>query len=118
MDENATTNPEDMLIVLCTCPIADGDSESVAKTLARGLIEKKLAACVNIMPPMSSIYSWQGEIHEDNEQLLIIKTTRTRYPQLEVELRQAHPYELPEIIAVPLSQGLPEYLSWVTESVS
>ena len=95
-------------IVLTTCP----DAVS-AERIARALVEEGLAACVNILPPMRSIYRWKGKIGDATEQLLVIKSTVARFPAIRDRLRTLHPYELPEIIAVPIADGLPEYLAWL-----
>lgn len=100
--------PEDILIVLTNCPDAD-----TAGRIASLLVEKRLAACVNILAPCSSVYRWEGKVERATEVPLLAKTTRAGYPALEAAIREAHPYELPEIVAVPLSAGLPDYLSWV-----
>ena len=84
-----------------------------AERLADELLEKHLAACVNILAPCRSVYRWQGGVQHDEEHPLLIKTTRERYAALEQALRAGHPYELPEIIAVPIERGLPAYLEWV-----
>ena len=92
---------------------------AAAERLADAVIEKKLAACVNILAPCRSVYRWKGAVQHDEEHPLLIKTTAERYPQLEKALREGHPYELPEIIAVPIERGLPAYLEWVaTETKS
>ena len=88
------------------------DRESAGK-LAHLLIEKRLAACINILSPCRSVYRWKGKTEDAEEFPVLIKTTRARYPELEAAIRAAHPYELPEIIAVPLAGGLPAYLEWV-----
>jgi periplasmic divalent cation tolerance protein len=88
---------------------------AAAEHLAELVIEKKLAACVNILAPCSSVYRWKGGVQHDEEHPVLMKTTVERYAQLESELRASHPYELPEIIAVPIEQGLPAYLEWVRE---
>jgi periplasmic divalent cation tolerance protein len=100
----------DTLLVHCTCP----DPE-IGRELAGGLLQDRLAACVSIISGVTSVYSWKGQIQQDTECLLLIKTTARRYPPLERALRERHPYELPEIIAVPIEQGLPAYLHWVEE---
>jgi|SRR6478609_1337817 periplasmic divalent cation tolerance protein len=86
---------------------------AAAERLADMLIEKRLAACVNILAPCRSVYRWKGAVQHDEEHPMLIKTTAERYPAMEKALREGHPYELPEIIAVPISQGLPDYLAWV-----
>ena len=84
-----------------------------AQTLATILVTERLAACVNVLAPCRSVYRWQGAIESAQEVPLLIKTTAARYADLEAAIRAAHPYELPEIIAVPIAHGLPDYLSWV-----
>ena len=76
-------------------------------------IEQRVAACVNILAPCKSVYRWKGVVQHDEEHPVLIKTTAERYPALEAAIRAAHPYELPEIIAVPVERGLPAYLAWV-----
>jgi periplasmic divalent cation tolerance protein len=85
--------------------------------LARLLIERGLAACVQILPQMVSIYRWQGAVEQASEALLLIKTTRTAYLQLETAIKQNHPYQTPEIIALPIEAGSTEYLDWLSDSV-
>lgn len=89
-----------------------------AQVLARLLIERRLAACVNILAPCVSIYRWREEIEETSEVPLLIKTTAGTYGELEAAIRALHPYELPEIIAVSAERGLPEYLTWVAAETS
>ena len=96
------------LLVLTTMP----DQQS-AETLAQTLVARHLAACVNIGAPMTSIYEWDGKLQRGTEHMLTIKTTSTRYPALEQAIADQHPYELPEIIAVPITAGLPAYLAWI-----
>ncbi len=96
------------LLVLTTYPDHDQALEA-----AGALVQARLAACVNVQPQMTSVYEWQGAIQRATEQLLLIKTTAQRYPALEAALRARHPYELPEIIAVPITQGWHEYLAWI-----
>lgn len=84
-----------------------------AHALAGALVEARLAACVNILAPCRSVYRWQGKTESAEEVPVLIKTTAARYPALEAAIRARHPYELPEIIAVPVDRGLPEYLAWV-----
>ncbi|HDS29581.1 MAG TPA: divalent-cation tolerance protein CutA [Firmicutes bacterium] len=100
-------NPE-ILIVLSTVP-----SVETGKSIAHILIEKKLAACVNILPSLESVYEWEGKIEESAEALLIIKTTTESYESLETEILSNHPYDVPEIIALPVTKGLKPYLEWV-----
>ncbi|TMI18949.1 MAG: divalent-cation tolerance protein CutA [Betaproteobacteria bacterium] len=96
------------LLVLTNLP-----ERAAAERLAGLLVEKRLAACVNILAPCRSVYRWQGAVRHDEEHPMLIKTTAERYPALEQALRSGHPYELPEIIAVPIERGLPAYLQWV-----
>lgn len=105
---DASDNSQPTLLVITNLP----DSDS-ARQLAAVLIESRLAACVNILPPCLSVYRWQGQVETANETPLLIKTTETRYAALEAAIRAAHPYELPEIVAVPVTAGLPAYLGWV-----
>lgn len=101
-------SPGDILLVLTNLPDADH-----AGRIARLLIERRLAACVNVLAPCTSVYRWQGALETATEQPLLIKTTRAAYPALQAALREAHPYELPEIVAIPVQEGLPDYLAWV-----
>ena len=96
------------LLVLTNVP-----ERAVAERLAEMLVEKRLAACVNILAPCRSVYRWKGAVQHDEEHPMLIKTTAERYAALEQALRAAHPYELPEIIALPIERGLPAYLQWV-----
>ncbi|MDD5056803.1 MAG: divalent-cation tolerance protein CutA [Sideroxydans sp.] len=91
---------------------------AAAERVADGLVTEGVAACVNILAECTSVYRWQGKLERAREVPLHIKTTRAAYPQLESVLRKLHPYELPEIIAVPVSAGLPEYLNWVVQETS
>jgi periplasmic divalent cation tolerance protein len=84
-----------------------------AERLADTLVQKNLAACVNILAPCRSVYRWKDAVQHDEEHPMLIKTTRERYAALEQALREGHPYELPEIIAVPIERGLPAYLEWL-----
>ena len=84
-----------------------------AQQLASRLVKERLAACVNILAPCESVYRWQGQIETAQEITLLIKTLRTHYGKVEKIIRQCHPYELPEIIAVPVTDGLPAYLEWL-----
>ncbi len=102
-------NPQ---IVLCTVP--DGET---ARQIATALVTEQLAACVNIVPGITSVYRWKNRIEQDTEQLLIIKTRSTVFATLQDSIRKLHPYELPEIIAVPITEGLPEYLDWIATSI-
>ncbi len=97
------------LLVLTNCP-----DQSVAESLAKALIESRLAACVNILGPCHSVYRWQGQVETATEIPLLIKSTATNYPALETLIRQHHPYDVPEIIALPIERGLPDYLNWLS----
>lgn len=98
----------DVLLVMSSLP-----DPAAAQQLARTLVERRLAACVSVLAPGRSVYRWQGSVEEAAEVPLLIKTTAGRYAELESALRALHPYELPEIIAVPVTHGLPGYLDWV-----
>jgi periplasmic divalent cation tolerance protein len=98
----------EVLLVLTNLP----DRETAA-AVANTLIAEKLAACVNVLGACTSVYRWQGKLENAEEIPLLIKTTAARYAALEAAIRRLHPYELPEIIAVPVARGLPAYLAWV-----
>lgn len=89
-----------------------------AQKLAEALIGQRLAACVNILSPCASVYRWKGVVQHDEEHPMLIKTRAERYLELEAAIRAAHPYELPEIIAVPIERGLAAYLAWVDSETS
>jgi periplasmic divalent cation tolerance protein len=97
-----------VLLVMSSLP-----DQAAAQQLARTLVERRLAACVSVLAPCTSVYRWQGNVEETAEVPVLIKTTAARYAELESVLRALHPYELPEIIAVPVLRGLPAYLDWV-----
>ncbi len=99
------------LLVLTNLPDADS-----AHRLAKGLVEARLAACVNVLPVCRSFYHWQGALQEDGEVPLFIKTTAKLYAAVETYIKQQHPYDLPEIIALNLEAGYPDYLRWVAEA--
>ena len=103
-----------MKLVISTAPVAD------APALARSLVERKLVACVNMVPQVRSIYTWQGELCDDTETMLFMKTTPDRAAALVQELKALHPYDVPEIIAVDIDghSSNPDYLDWISESVS
>lgn len=100
--------PTDYHIILCTCPDKD-----TAEKIAHLVLEHQLAACVNIVPNITSIYRWQGQIERAEEQLLLIKARQDAYSALESLIKTHHPYQLPEIIAVAIERGLPDYLNWI-----
>lgn len=104
---------DEVILVLTNLP--DRDS---AQRVADALIESRAAACVNMLAECTSVYRWQEKIETAREVPLLIKTTRAAYPRLEATLRAHHPYELPEIIAVSLSTGLPAYLQWVAQQTT
>jgi periplasmic divalent cation tolerance protein len=100
------------LIVFVTVPTrADGER------IAEALVGERLAACVNVLGPVRSIYRWQGEVCRDDEHLLIIKTTRAHYAELEARVKALHTYDVPEVVALPIEMGSAEYLRWI-ESVT
>jgi periplasmic divalent cation tolerance protein len=104
---------EETMVVLTTC----GNDED-AGALARLLVEQRLAACVNAVSNVGSTYRWKGEVLTDRETLLIIKTTGSRFAALEKAIRKHSKYELPEVIALPITAGAADYLAWVGESIA
>lgn len=103
----------DKIIVLVTC-----GSAKEARRIARALVERRLAACANILTtPVRSFYRWKGRIESAKESLLLIKTSRKRFKSLQEAIQQLHSYEVPEIIALPVVVGSREYLSWISGSV-
>jgi periplasmic divalent cation tolerance protein len=98
------------LVILTNCP-----DDAVADRIARALVEQGLAACVNRLPAVQSTYRWQGAVERATETPLLIKTTRMRYTEVEQAIRALHPYEVPEIIAVPIEAGLAAYLRWIVD---
>lgn len=103
----------EVLLVLTNLP-----DRGAAERIADSLVTEGVAACVNVLAECASVYRWQGKVEHASEVPLLIKTSRAAYPQLESALRKLHPYELPEIIALPVSAGLPEYLNWVAQETS
>ncbi len=102
----------DALVVITTAEtLADGER------LARLLVEAELAACVQVLPQITSVYRWRGKVEQTGETLLLIKTTRAVYPELEAAIKQNHSYQTPEIIALPVEAGSVEYLNWLEVSV-
>jgi len=101
---------KDVLVVLVTCP------PDKAQAIAGALVEERVAACVNVVPSLLSVYRWKGAVHNDAEALLIVKTTKDRFEALKQAVLKHHPYELPEVIAVPVERGHTPYLEWVIES--
>lgn len=102
------TDPQDTLLVITNLP-----DRASAERLAEALVERRVAACVNVMAPCRSVYSWQGTVEHAEEHPVFAKTPADRYDALQQAIRELHPYELPEIIAVRLDAGLPAYLDWV-----
>ena len=102
----------DIVVVLSTVP----DDES-AERIAQALVDERLAACVNVLPPMTSIYRWKGAVERDTERQLVMKTTEQQVPALKKRLRELHSYELPEFVVLGVAAGDPDYLSWVRSSL-
>jgi len=98
------------LLVITNCP-----DEECANAIALAVVEARLAACVTILPRVQSVYRWQGAVESATEIPLMIKATAANYPALEKLIAERHPYDVPEIIALPIAQGLPAYLNWVAE---
>jgi periplasmic divalent cation tolerance protein len=103
----------DKIVVLSTCKSAEE-----AAQIARALVEKKLAACVNVMPAVRSFYRWKGVIEDEQESLLVIKSSRGLFDQLRVEIEKLHSYEVPEVIAVPIVDGSEGYLEWLDRELA
>jgi periplasmic divalent cation tolerance protein len=101
----------DYVIVLTTLPV-DQDADRFAEVLVR----ERLAACVNVLPPMRSIYTWQGAVESADERQVAIKTARTRVSELEARIKALHPYDVPEFVVLPIAAGSLEYLSWLSDS--
>jgi periplasmic divalent cation tolerance protein len=102
---------ENQIVTFCTVP----DREA-GERIAAALVEERLAACVNLIPGLTSIYRWQGKVEKAAECLLVIKTTAARFEALKARIKALHPYETPEIIAVPITHGDNAYLNWLTEN--
>lgn len=101
------------LTVLCTVPDA-----ATGQRIARSVVNEGLAACVNLLPGITSVYVWQGQVQENPELLLLIKTHQERYLALQEHIKELHPYQVPEIIAHKIEVGLPDYLNWIASSTS
>ena len=99
-------------LVLVTAP-----NEKEAKTIARKVVEKKLAACVNIVSRLSSVYRWEGDVQEDAEVLMLIKTTKKRLEKLEKLVKKLHCYDVPELVVLKIEGGSSEYMKWLQKSV-
>ena len=102
----------DPLLILTTT-----SSESEAKKIAEMLVKRRLAACVNVIPRIHSVYRWEGKVESAEEFLLLIKTTENKEAEVQAAIRELHSYELPECILIPIEGGSPEYLKWITESL-
>lgn len=100
----------DTLVVLVTAPSAE-----TAAGIARALVEERLAACGNVVPGLRSIYRWEGTVHDEAEALLVLKTTRGRFAALRDRVLALHPYQVPEVLALPVEEGSQKYLAWVGE---
>ncbi|HEY1100302.1 MAG TPA: divalent-cation tolerance protein CutA [Myxococcota bacterium] len=103
----------DVVVVFCTAP-----DDGVADRIATAIVSARVAACVTILPPMRSVYRWQGTIERATEVQLLIKTRADRVKALSAAITAVHPYEVPEIIALPVSDGLPAYLRWVVDETT
>lgn len=101
----------DELVAFVTCP------PDKAEGIATSIVEGRLAACVNIVPGITSVYTWEGVVNKDSETLLIIKTNRRFYDAFETKIKELHPYDVPEIICVPIELGSKAYLSWLNQSI-
>lgn len=101
------------VVVLVTCP-----TPAVGRRLARELVRSRLAACVNVLPGVESVFRWQGKVDRSREALLVIKTTRARFAALRRRVLSLHPYDLPEVIALPVAAGHSPYLRWIASSVA
>lgn len=104
------TNDDKVLLVMTNCP-----DKTVALTIAQNILENNLAACVNVMPEIMSLYTWDGQQEVNTEVPLHIKATTQAYPDLQALICSLHPYQVPEIIAIPVVDGLAAYLQWVQE---
>jgi periplasmic divalent cation tolerance protein len=102
---------ENQIVTFCTVP----DREA-GERIAAALVEERLAACVNLIPGLTSIYRWQGKVEKADEYLLLIKTTSARFEKLREEIKALHPNEVPEIIAIPITAGDSAYLNWISEN--
>ena len=105
------TDPATVLLCYCSCPDATS-----AQAIAEALVGERLAACVNVLGSMRSTYRWQGAVEQADERQLVIKTTTSRVAALEARLREMHPYEVPELLVLPVTGGSEDYLRWVRES--
>ena len=106
--------PSDQFVIVLTTFPAERDVEPLARTL----VEERLAACVNVLPPMTSIYTWKGAVERADERQIVIKTVAARVGDLEARLKSLHPYDVPEFVVLPIAQGSQAYLSWLADSTS
>lgn len=113
MQNAAPSGTVPVLVLLCTCP-----DEATARQIATALVAGGLAACVNRVPGIRSLYRWEGQVQDDGEELLVIKTTADQYQAAEAAIQARHPYDLPEIIALPVSTGSAAYLDWVRQATA
>lgn len=113
MDELEEVSRTDVLVVLATFP-----SEESARQIGTALVSRQLAACVNLVPGVRSIYRWDGRVQEDAEVLAVIKTTSRRFTALRDALVESHPYDVPEVLAIPVAAGFEGYLAWVRGACS
>lgn len=111
--KSARAKPKNLRVVLVTCPTL-----TLARKIARAVVQKRLAACVNVVrSPVESFYTWKGKLETAREHLLLVKTATACLPQLEREVKRLHTYEVPEFIALPITEGLSEYLEWISASL-
>ena len=106
--ETSMTAPTDALVVLVTTPTPERAAE-----IARAVVEERLAACGNVVPGLRSIYRWEGKLQDEGEALLVLKTTRARFEALKERVLALHPYQVPEVIALPVEAGSAPYLAWI-----
>lgn len=99
-------------VIFCTCP-----DQASAEVIANQLVTMQLAACVNILPNLVSIYQWQGNVQKDNEVLMMIKSDQQHFAALATCIKQNHPYDVPEVIALDIQQGDNDYLNWINQSL-
>jgi len=112
--EMPRAHAKNLRVVVVTCP-----SLALARKIARAVVQKRLAACVNLVrSPVESFYTWEGKLETAREQLLLIKTTAARLPQLEREVKRLHSYDVPEFVAWPITEGSADYLSWLSRTVA
>jgi periplasmic divalent cation tolerance protein len=110
----AGAKAKNIRVVLVTCPTL-----VLARKIARAVVQKRLAACVNVVrSPIESFYTWKGKLESAREHLLLIKTTAARLPQLEKEVKRLHTYDVPEFVALPITEGSADYLSWLSETTT